>query len=178
MNIRVATVADCAAMLEIYKPYVEETTISFEYHVPTLENFTQRVTTTLENGFPWLVYEQENRILGYAYASPFHERTAYRWTADVSIYLDKDARGQGLGKGLYDVLFAILTDLGYHSIYAIITGQNQASLRFHQNLGFDQGRTFPKAGYKQGTWLDVHYLCKFLNDDSIVERGFPKKFTI
>ncbi|MFI3313806.1 MAG: N-acetyltransferase family protein [Eubacteriales bacterium] len=176
MEIRVATVADCAAMLEIYRPYIEETTVSFEYEVPSLDEFTDRLTAIQSHGFPWLVAVEDGVVLGYAYASPFHSRTAYRWTADVTIYLHRDSRGKGLGHLLYEKLFAILADLGYRSIYAIVTGQNDVSLRFHKKLGFDTDLVFPQAGYKHGLWLDVHYLCKFLNDETIVKNGFPKSF--
>ncbi len=173
MKIRTATHQDIAAMVDIYAPYITHSTTSFEYDVPTLADFGNRVHQVLEQGLPWLVLEMDGTVLGYAYATPFGPRAAYRWTVSVSIYLAPSAQGKGFGSTLYNALFDRLTQQGYRSAYAIITQENTASLTFHQALGFTVAGIFPQIGYKQGKWLDVHYLCKFLNDETIAQQGFP-----
>ena len=110
--IRNATQSDIPAMLAIYAPYVENTTVSFEYDVPCLRSFTQRFYDITAQ-FPWLVWEEDGRILGYAYASPPYTRAAYAWCAEPSIYLRNEAKGKGIGKKLYAVLEKILELQGY-----------------------------------------------------------------
>ena len=169
--IRLATVSDVSPILDIYAPYVRETTITFEYEVPTLENFQTRFAGITEK-FPWLVWEEQGEILGYAYASLPFERAAYAWCAEPSIYLRQDARGRGIGKKLYAALEALLSQMGYQVSFAIITEENKASLAFHLALGYEKCAEMVKCGLKFGRWLDVVWLEKRLNPVEIPS-NFP-----
>ena len=164
--IRMATEADIPAILDIYGPYVLNTAISFEYTVPTLEEFTQRFRS-ISDRFPWLVWEEEGKILGYAYGSLPFGRAAYRWVAASSIYLAPDARGKGIGTKLYGALEKILKAQGYRKTYAIITSDNPGSLRFHEKSGFRFVAGLPECGIKFGKLYDVVWMEKVLNSGEI-----------
>ena len=157
--IRIATEADVAQMLAIYAPYIENTTITFEYHVPTemefLERF-RRITTR----FPWLVWEENGRILGYAYGSAPFERDAYRWCAEDSVYLLPEAQGKGIGSRLCLALEKVLFYQGFRRIYALITAENKKSVIFHQKLGYTLRAELPDTGYKFGRWIGVVWMDK------------------
>ena len=135
MSIRPATAADLPEMREIYRPFVERTAVSFEYQVPTPEEFFLRFTQHIAQ-FPWLVWEEQGRVLGYAYAGAPWERAAYRWCAESSVYLAPEARGRGVGKALYQALEDILRRQGYRTLYALVTTDNEASIGFHEAIGF------------------------------------------
>ena len=120
--IRIATERDLPAILDIYGPYVQNTTASFEYTVPTLEEFTRRFEEITAQ-FPWLVWEEEGCVLGYAYGSAPFSRAAYRWSGESSIYLAPQAHGKGIGRQLYAVLEAMLKAQGYRKTYAIVTSE-------------------------------------------------------
>lgn len=160
--IRIATSADLPAMLEIYAPYVRTTTYTFEYSVPTEETFHQRFSSITAQ-FPWLVWEENGQVLGYAYGSLPFERSAYAWCAEVSIYLSPDIQGKGIGKKLYTALEHILFLQGYRVIYAIITGENSHSIAFHEHMGYRSISLFPDCGFKFGRWLDVIWMEKRSN---------------
>ena len=159
--IRPATEKDLPEILEIYGPYVETTTASFEYDVPCLKTFTQRFYTYTAQ-FPWLVWEEEGRIRGYAYASAPFERAAYRWCAEPSIYLRPEARGRDIGRKLYRVLEAILEKQGYRVLYALITGENRDSVRFHEKMGYHTVGYLPDCGFKLGRWCSLVWMEKTL----------------
>jgi len=170
--IRPATEKDIPQILEIYAPYVENTTVSFEYDVPCLKTFTQRFYTYTAQ-FPWLVWEEDSRILGYAYASAPFERAAYRWCAEPSIYLLPEARGTGIATKLYTVLEAILEKQGYQVLYSLITSENAASIRFHEKMGYHTLAEFPNCGFKFHRWLGLIWMEKRIK---IVESpsAFPR----
>ena len=157
--LRVATEADIPAILEIYAPYVLTTTASFEYEVPSLDTFTARFRSFTAQ-FPWLVWEENRQILGYAYASPPYTRSAYAWCAEPTVYLRSEVRGKGIGNKLYDALEKILHYQGYHVLYALVTGENEASLRFHQKRGYIIRGDYPNCGFKFGRWLGLFWLEK------------------
>lgn len=159
--IRPATEKDIPAILAIYAPYVEHTTVSFEYDVPCLKSFTQRFYTITAQ-FPWLVWEEDGKILGYAYASAPYERAAFRWCAEPSVYLLPEAQGQGIAQKLYTALEAILAQQGYQVLYALITAENTQSLRFHEKMGYQFRAEFPDCGFKQGRWLGLIWMEKRL----------------
>lgn len=159
--IRLARMADVPAILEIYAPYVRETTISFEYEVPALEEFARRVED-ISAQYPYLVWEEDGRILGYAYAHPYAPRPAYQWGAELTIYLRRGATHRGVGSKLYGALFDLLRLQGVRTVYGCITAENQPSVAMHRALGFAEGGRFRKAGYKLGRWLDVLWLEKSL----------------
>ena len=170
--IRMATQADIPAILDIYGPYVLHTAVSFEYSVPTLEEFTERFRTITVQ-FPWLVWEEEGKVLGYAYGSLPFDRAAYRWCASSSIYLAPQAQGRGIGRKLYEALEAILTEQGYRKTYAIITSDNPGSLRFHRQTGFRFLAEFPDCGIKFNKLYSVVWMEKALKVAEIPEL-FPK----
>lgn len=154
--IRRATRADVPAILNIYAPYIRETAITFEYDVPEIGDFENRFAG-ISAKYPWLVWEENGRILGYAYADTAFARVAYAWDADMSIYLDVNARGRGVGARLYGCLEEILRNYGYHNLYALITGDNAASVAFHEKRGYERLGTLKKSGWKFGRWYDVHW---------------------
>lgn len=159
--IRIALESDIPAMLAIYTPYVRHTTVSFEYDVPTEEAFLQRFRN-ITRQFPWLVWEEDSRILGYVYAARPFERTGYSWCAEPSIYLHDDARGKGVGQKLYAALESILFRQGYCVLYALITEENRVSLHFHEKCGYSTIMTLPNCGRKFGRWLGLVWMEKRL----------------
>ena len=157
--IRIAAIEDVPEMLAIYAPYVENTTVSFEYEPPTLEEFTRRFRTYTRQ-FPWLVWEEDGKILGYAYASAPFTREAYQWCAAPTIYLRREAQGKDIARKLYAVLEEILFSQGYQVLYSLVCGENIPSLRFHEKNGYRIRAEFPRQGFKQGRWLDMIWLEK------------------
>ena len=160
--IRMATEQDLPAILEIYAPYVQNTAISFEYTVPTLKDFTARFQSITAQ-FPWLVWEENGVILGYAYGSAPFERAAFSWCSEASIYLHPEAQGRGIGKKLYAVLEELLRLQGYAKVYALVTSANQPSIDFHLAVGYRLTATQPDCGFKLGRWHGLHWLEKPLN---------------
>ncbi len=169
--IRFATKADVPQMLGIYAPYILNTAYTFEYTVPTVEEFTQRFEKYTRQ-CPWLVWEEEGRVLGYAYGSLPFERAAYSWCAEVSCYLAPEIQGRGIGRKLYAVLEEILWQQGYRVLYSLITSENTGSLTFHEKVGYTTCANFPGCGVKFGRWLGVVWMEK---RSEIVEtpRNFP-----
>lgn len=167
-TIRVAAPGDAAELLALYRPYVEETAISFEWETPTLEEFTARIRRTLTK-YPYLVLEQAGELLGYAYLSPFHTRAAYAWGAETTIYLRRDSLGQGVGKALYTALEAVAKAQHIRCLYACIGVPRGAdpyltdnSRQFHAHLGYRQVGEFQACGYKFGRWYDMVWMEKWL----------------
>jgi phosphinothricin acetyltransferase len=152
--IRVASPDDALAILDIYAPFCEASPVSFETEAPSLEEMRGRITSVLDF-FPWLVAEAEGRVLGYAYASRHRERAAYRWAADVSVYVRDDARCRGIGRALYTSLFAILRLQGIYNIHAGITLPNPASVALHETMGLRRLGVYESIGYKCSAWHDV-----------------------
>ena len=178
ITIRTAALDDAAALLAIYTPYVEQTAITFEYEVPSLEEFRGRIAHTLRR-YPYLVAEENGEILGYAYTGPFGERAAYSWAVETSIYLRQDVRGKGLGKRLYQELEDISRAQHVQSLYACIaypdaddahlTGN---SVAFHTHLGYTTVGRFPHCGYKFGTWYNMAWMEKTLGDHAVPPTAF------
>lgn len=168
--IRMADVSDAGALLEIYAPYVLETAVSFEYEVPSLEEFQRRIVRTLER-YPYIVAEIDGKITGYAYVSAFHERRAYDWAVETSIYVDRGERGRGCGKKLYLALEAILKKQNILNLNACIayTGHQDAyltndSMRFHEHMGYRLVGRFSQCGYKFGRWYDMIWMEKLIGE--------------
>ena len=174
MSVRSACEGDLPGILAIYAPYVESTTVSFEYEAPSLEDFTRRFRD-ITRQFPWLVWEEEGRILGYAYGSAPFERAAYRWCAEPSIYLAPEAQGRGIGRRLYEALEDLLGKQGYQLLYAIITDQNAASIAFHEHLGYRRLAHFGGCAYKFGENLGILWMEKRLSPVEIPSI-FPKSW--
>lgn len=163
MTIRDARRSDVPAMLAIYAPFVEHTAVSFEYDVPTEAEFARRLEEH-QAAFPWLVCEENGKVMGYAYAGRAFERAAYGWNAEISCYLAPELRGRGVGRRLYARIEEILTRLGYYKLFAVVTSANAPSVAFHRALGFRDAACFRNVGYKQGGWYDVLWLEKTLCD--------------
>jgi phosphinothricin acetyltransferase len=161
--IRIATDNDISAILNIYKPYIEGTAITFEYAVPSLAEFTNRFHSIVSQ-YPWLVCEIDGEIAGYAYGGPTFERTAFQWDAELSIYLDPRYHKRKIGTALYYCLFDLLSIQGYYNIYGVITSDNQISIELHKALGFTEFAVFKNTGYKLGKWYDVTWLVKPLRE--------------
>ena len=159
MSIRMAKTADLPQILAIYGPYVTNTAHSLEYSVPSLDEFTRRYLD-ITRQFPWLVWEEDGQILGYAYGSLPFGRAGYRWCAEASVYLHPQALRRGIGTRLYAALEEILRRQGYRTVYVIITGTNETSLAFHKAVGYHHTARFPLCGYKFDTWLDVIWMEK------------------
>ncbi len=157
--LRIAQASDIPAMLDIYAPYVLGSTYTFEYDVPSVEVFTARFLEHTAQ-FPWLVWEEQGCVYGYAYAGAPFERAAYSWCAEVSIYLAPKIQGRGIGRTLYEALETILWGQGYRTIYALITTENTASVAFHEHLGYREFAQFPSCGLKFGRWLGIKWLQK------------------
>jgi len=159
--IRTATEADAASLLEIYRPYVEETFISFEFLAPTVDEFAGRIRS-IGAVYPYLVAEQEGCILGYAYAAPFKERPAYNWAVETTIYLRRDRRRRGLGRALYEELERRLAAQGVLNMNACIAWPHPESVDFHAAMGFRMVGRFEKCGYKLGGWRDMVWMEKHI----------------
>ena len=159
--LRIATEKDIPEILDIYALYVLNSTATFEYDVPCRKEFLQRFFTITAQ-FPWLVWEEEERILGYAYASAPYERAAFRWCAEPSVYLRPEAQGRDIARKLYTALEWILEKQGYQVLYALITDENHPSLRFHEKMGYRQMVRFPDCGFKFDRWLGLIWMEKRL----------------
>ncbi len=159
--IRPATENDVPEILEIYAPYILTSTATFEYDVPCRKEFMQRFHTITAQ-YPWLVWEEEGRLLGYAYASPPFTRAAYSWCAEPTVYLRPEARGRGIAQKLYAVLEAIVEKQGYQVLYALICSENRESLRFHEKCGYIIRGELPDCGYKFQRWVGLTWMEKRL----------------
>ncbi|WP_283607831.1 GNAT family N-acetyltransferase [Faecalispora anaeroviscerum] len=157
MALRFATPEDAPRLIAIYAPYILNTCITYEYTVPSVEEFAERIRT-ISRRMPYLVYEKDGIILGYAYASPHMTRAAYQWDAELSIYMDERHHRSGVGRMLYKTLIALLKELGYYNLYALISIPNDRSIGFHRSLGFKQVGVYPHTGYKLGRWNDLAIL--------------------
>ncbi|MGI6535833.1 MAG: GNAT family N-acetyltransferase [Eggerthellaceae bacterium] len=168
ISLRAATAADAPRIRAIYEPYVRETAITFEYTVPDVREFADRISRTRET-YPYLVAEDPGtgKMLGYAYAGPFSARRAYDWAVETSIYVRRDVRGKGTGRALYAALERVLRAQGFVAMYACIayppdgvedvylTG---ASVAFHEHLGFHVAGTFRRCACKFGRWYDMVWM--------------------
>ena len=171
-KIRMATKDDAKAILAIYAPYVKETAITFEYEVPSLIDFEARIIQTLSR-YPYLVAQKKDgTIVGYAYAGVYKGRAAYDWSCEVTIYLAKDVKSQGLGTRLYQALEVELQKLNIIQVLACVTAGNIGSIKFHEKLGYEQVGFFSNLGYKFNEWYDVVWLQKTIQPVTIP----PKKF--
>ena len=170
VTIREVRPDDAARLLEIYGYYVEHTAISFEYDVPSREEFSARIKGTIER-YPYLVAERDGAVLGYAYAGPFHSRAAYRWACELTVYLDPRAKGQGLGRMLYQALEKELAAMGVQNLYACIAYPEmedeyltRASAAFHVRIGFRESGRIHRCGYKFGRGYDMVWMEKLIGD--------------
>jgi L-amino acid N-acyltransferase YncA len=164
VHVRDATGEDAGACAAIYAPYVTDTAITFEYDPPSAAEMARRITAA-QGAHAWLVLEEAGRVVGYAYAGPFKERAAYRWSAEVSVYLEPGRRRSGSGRLLYEALFARLAERGFRTLVAVMTLPNDASEGLHRALGFEPVGTLRRVGWKHGQWRDVAWAQRSIGPD-------------
>ena len=155
--IRPALAADADAIARIYNYYIRNTVCTFEEQTITPQAIAERVQNVTSASLPWLLAESSGRIVGYAYASQWKNRSAYRYSVESTIYLDPDALGVGFGSQLYESLLANLVHLKIHAVIGGIALPNPASVRLHERFGFQKIAHFEEVGYKFGQWIDVGY---------------------
>lgn len=172
MVIRSAVTEDAGRLLEIYAYYVEHTAISYEYVVPSLEEFQQRIHNTLEK-YPYLVIEEDGVIKGYTYAAAFIQRAAYGHCCEVTIYLDRDSKRNGYGRALYEELEAELQKIGITNLYACVGDPivedeylTKNSEHFHQHMGYTKVGEFHKCGYKFGRFYNMIWMEKIIGKET------------
>lgn len=161
--IRPAVAGDAAALLAIYAPHVERGVASFEEALPSVDEFASRIAKCAA-GWAWLVAERDGQVAGYAYGSAHRERAAYRWSTEVSAYVQSNFHRRGVARALYLQLFDVLAERGYCNAYAGITLPNDASVALHCALGFQTIGAFPRVGFKFGAWHDVMWLHRPLRE--------------
>lgn len=170
MHIEKVTPSDAPALLEIYAPYVERTAISFEYTVPSLEEFQERISR-ISARYPYIMaVDDTGAVLGYAYAGEFKSRMAYRWNVETTVYVRQGSRRQGVGRALYQALEESLRGMGICNMNACIAYApcpdaylTNDSMHFHEHMGFTLVGTFHESGYKFGRWYDMIWMEKHIN---------------
>ncbi|OGT79588.1 MAG: phosphinothricin acetyltransferase [Gammaproteobacteria bacterium RIFCSPLOWO2_02_FULL_61_13] len=155
-RIRPVTLDDARVIAGIYNPYIADTVITFEEQPVKATEMARRIAAVIPR-LPWLLLEQDGRVMGYAYASPWRERTAYRHSVETTIYLESRFAGQGMGKRLYDALLQDLRKMGLHTAFGVISLPNPASVALHEKCGFTKVGHLAEAGWKFGRWVDVGY---------------------
>ncbi|MBS9338158.1 N-acetyltransferase [Fructobacillus sp. M2-14] len=174
MQIRTASPEDADKLLEIYRPHIENSTTSFEYEVPSVQDFQQRIQAILPN-YPYLVSIENDHILGYAYAHPYGERKAYQWSSEVSVYIGKDAQGKGVGRRLYETIEDILKQQNVVNVTACVTSENENSIAFHQHMGYEITAKFDDIGFKNGKWIGTYWLKKVIGRQAATQAEKPQQ---
>ncbi|MDO9594037.1 MAG: N-acetyltransferase family protein [Lutibacter sp.] len=164
--IRTVTLEDAQEIAEIYNYYVLNSCVTFEEFEVSIEEMRGRIEAT-NSKFPWLVFEKDSEILGYAYATMWKPRSAYKHTVESTVYLKKAATKNGIGSLLYAGLIDQLTDLGFHAVIGGISLPNEASIALHEKFGFEKIAQFKEVGYKFKKWIDVGYWELLINKKSI-----------
>lgn len=170
IKIRPVELSDTNSLLDIYRPYVENTAITFEYEPPSSVDFENRIKT-IKSKYPYIAAERKGSIIGYAYTSSFHVRKAYEWSAEMSIYLADEGKGFGLGRKMYEILENISKKQGITNLYACIAVTKHEdeyltnnSMKFHEHMGYKMVGRFTKCGYKFGRWYDMVWMEKIIAD--------------
>ncbi|WP_323095702.1 GNAT family N-acetyltransferase [Intrasporangium sp. YIM S08009] len=164
--VRDATAADAADCARIYRPYVLDTAVTFELEPPAEAEVAARIEAAVAT-HAWLVLEDGGEVVGYAYGGPFKARPAYRWSCEVSVYLDPASHRTGAGRALYTALIERLTERGYRMAAAGIAQPNEASNRLHASFGFEPVGTYRRVGWKNGAWHDVAWVQRFLGEPHV-----------
>ena len=157
LRVRVAEPADAAALAAIYNHYVRETVVTFEEEPVAPAEMARRVESVRATGLPWLVAEDDGRVVGYAYATAWRPRSGYRFSVEVTVYVAPDLGGRGIGSRLYGELFPRLAEGGIHAVNGGIALPNAASVALHEKLGLRKVAHFEQVGRKLGRWVDVGY---------------------
>lgn len=170
LKIRIAAAQDAEGLLGIYAPYVEKTAITFEYEVPTVEEFAGRICRTLEN-YPYLVAEIGGKIVGYVYAGAFKGRPAYDWAVETTIYVDRNRKKMNIGRGLYEALEQVLKAQNILNLNACIACPveedeylTKDSIKFHEHLGYRLVGEFRQCGYKFDRWYNMVWMEKHIGE--------------
>lgn len=178
-KIRIATREDAEELLAIYAPYVKKTAITFEYDVPSVEEFAGRIDHILSK-YPYLVAEKDEKIVGYAYAGTFYNRAAYDWAVETTVYVCEEQKKMGIGKCLYEALEEILAKQNILNLYACIAYPEtedeyltKNSVKFHEHMGYRLVGEFCKCGYKFGRWYNMVWMEKYIGEH--VERPLKVK---
>ena len=159
--MRPASPADAAVCAAIYAPYVTDTAITFEADPPSAQEMERRIAAATHT-HAWMVFEDDARVVGYAYGGRFNSRAAYRWACEVSVYLERGRRRTGGGRALYEALLARLAERGFRVAVAGMTLPNEASVGLHRAMGFESIGTYRRIGFKHGRWHDVAWAQRFL----------------
>lgn len=160
--IRNATAADADAIAKIYNYYVIHSTCTFEEEPVAAQQMAERIDTLIDSEMPWLVYEHQGQVIGYCYAKQWNARSAYRFTAESSVYLSPECVIKGVGSMLYEQLFSQLRDRRIQNVMSVITLPNDQSTKFHHKMGMEKVGHFKQIGFKFDRWLDVGYWQKTL----------------
>ncbi len=163
--IRPASELDGDACAGLYAPYVTDTVITFELVPPSSDEMAERIARA-KRTHAWLVLEDHGRVAGYAYGGPYHSRAAYRWSCEVSVYVEVGRRRTGAGRSLYDALLPCLAERGYRTAVAGMTLPNEASVGLHRSMGFEPVGTYRRIGWKQDAWHDVAWMqCSLVDGE-------------
>jgi phosphinothricin acetyltransferase len=160
--IRDVDLKDTQEICDIYNYYVENTIITFEEELVSSSHMEEKIVKTLET-HPWIVYEEKGKVVAYAYASPWRVKSAYRFSAELTVYVDKNYTGKGFGSLLYSRLLELMAEKGIHCVYGVVTIPNEGSNRLHKKLGFSQCAHCHEVGFKFNKWIDVAYWEKILS---------------
>ena len=176
IKLRMIKEDDIREVLSIYRPYVTNTPISFEYTVPSYRKFTKRVHKITAT-YPWIVAEINHQIVGYAYTGRFRERAAFAWDAEFSVYINEDFHGQGIGRRLYMATEEISKLQGIYNIYSLVTSTAKNSIGFHEAMGFERAAELKNCGWKFDHWYGLIYFQKKIGDfEKVPEQTIPIEF--
>ena len=159
--IRPVQLSDSPILADIYNPYIRDTIITFEEEEVTAEEMASRITKVTAT-YPWIVWEEQGAVLGYAYGSTWRTRHAYRFAVETTVYLGPGGQGKGIGSKLYEALMVELKAQGFHSALGCLALPNEPSVRLHEKLGFQKVGHMKEAGWKFGTWVDVGFWERML----------------
>jgi phosphinothricin acetyltransferase len=168
-KIRLITPNQAQAALDIYAYYVNNTSITFETVVPSLEQFSKRIEDVTKN-YPWLVCMQDGKMVAYAFAKMHRPTGAYLWSPEVTIYVANDFQGKGIGRKLYEALFAVLKLQGFYTVFAGVVMPNLKSIGLHQALGFEEIGLFKNIGFKLGSWHSAQWFQKSLGQTELIPK--------
>lgn len=175
MKLLIAQCSHARGIRDIYAPFVNEGFVTFETQVPETEVFEERITHYTQK-YPWLVMEEDEKVLGYAYASAYRERVAYQWVVECSVYVHEAHRKRGIAAKLYRALFELLKLQGIYKVYAVITVPNPQSAGFHEKMGFTWFATYENVGYKAGKWCNVGWWQLVLTEPDGLIPSAPTPF--
>lgn len=162
--IRKVTPQDAGEVSAIYNYYIEQTTITFEESCLSASDLSARIEDLTSQNYPWLVYQKDGRVVGYAYAAPWRTRSAYRFTVESAVYVDRSIVGTGIGSQLYEKLFEELSKNGFKTVLSLISLPNQQSVRMHEKFGFLPVGHHREVGFKFDQWIDVGVWQLMLRD--------------